>query len=89
MGKLMIRNNEQSLIRNFTYIVHVYPNGHVSRPVKCDHWVILGTGEDRVLEVIHEKPKPPQLRLSGDRWSGVALGALGMWFAMTATAFFL
>ena len=92
MGKLMIRNNEQSLIRNFTYLVEVHPDGYVSPPVKSDVWFVLRTREDgvRVLERIHNKPGPCQLRLSGDiGMGGVALGALGMWFALVATAFFL
>ena len=90
MGKVFFRNNDQSLIRNFTYYVRVSPSGYVSKPVKCDDWFYLGVGDEKNFEHIQAMPRPSQLRLSGDvGLGGVALGALGMWFVMIATAFFL
>ena len=91
MGKIIFRNAEETLIRNFGWIIHVLPDGRMSRPTKFDGLIVVGTGkgQERTLEWIHDMAKPCQLRLSGDvGLGGIALGALGMWLVMIATAFF-
>ena len=91
MGKIIFRNAEETLIRNFGWLIHVHPDGRMSRPMKFDGLLVVGTGkgQERRLELIHDTAKPYQLRLCGDiGLGGVALGALGMWFVMVAMAFF-
>lgn len=91
MGKIIFFNAEGTLIRNFGWLIQVHPDGSTSK-LKFNGSIVVGTGKgpERPVDFIHDTAKPCQLRLCGDiGMGGVALGALGMWFVLVATAFFL